>query len=104
MVASMQPGSVIVDIAVDQGGCVETTRATDYSAPTFVEEEVIHFGVTNMPAAVPRSASQALSAEIFPYIKLLLEEGLLPDGALATAINVQQGRIVHPAVAESLSH
>lgn len=104
MVASMQPGSVIVDIAVDQGGCVETTRATDYSAPTFVEEEVIHFGVTNMPAAVPRSASQALSAEVFPYVKLLLEEGLLPDGALATAINVQQGRIVHPAVAESLSH
>jgi len=104
MVASMQPGSAIVDIAVDQGGCVETTRATDYSAPTFVDEGVIHFCVTNMPAAVPRSASQALSAEVLTFVKLLLAEGLGKEGALATAINVQQGRIVNPAVAESLSH
>jgi alanine dehydrogenase len=101
MVISMKAGSVIVDIAVDQGGCVETTKATDYSAPTYIEEDVVHFAVTNIPAAVPRSASQALSAELLPYVKLLLEDG--PEGKiLESAVNVKQGRIVHPAVELSL--
>jgi alanine dehydrogenase len=102
MVASMAPGSVIVDISVDQGGCVETTKATDYSAPTYIEEEVVHFAVTNMPAAVPRSASQALSAELLPYVKQLLEEGIVKGGSLSSGVNVEHGRIVHPAVAQSL--
>ena len=102
MVKSMQPGSVIVDIAVDQGGCVETTRPTDYSAPTYIEEEVVHFAVTNMPAAVPRSASQALSAELLPYVKLLLEEGVTKESVISSGINIEKGRIVHPAVARSL--
>ena len=102
MVKSMQAGSVIVDIAVDQGGCVETTRPTDYSAPTYIKEEVVHFAVTNMPAAVPRSASQALSAELLPYVKLLLEEGVAKGNVISSGINVEQGRIVHPAVARSL--
>ena len=101
MVISMKTGSVIVDIAVDQGGCVETTKATDYSAPTYIEEGVVHFAVTNIPAAVPRSASQALSAELMPYLRLLLEEGVKGE-TLATAVNVEQGRIVHPAVELSL--
>ncbi len=101
MVISMKTGSVIVDIAVDQGGCVETTKATDYSAPTYIEEDVVHFAVTNIPAAVPRSASQALSAELMPYLRLLLEEGMKGE-TLATAVNVEQGRIVHPAVELSL--
>ncbi len=101
MVVSMKAGSVIVDIAVDQGGCVETTKATDYSAPTYVDEGVIHFAVTNIPAAVPRSASQALSAELLPYVRLLLEEGVKGE-TLATAVNIEQGRIVHPAVELSL--
>ncbi|MFW2441041.1 MAG: alanine dehydrogenase [Arenicellales bacterium] len=101
MVISMKVGSVIADIAVDQGGCVETTKATDYSAPTYTEEGVVHFAVTNIPAAVPRSASQALSAELLPYIRLLLEEGVKGE-TLATAVNVEQGRIVHPAVELSL--
>jgi alanine dehydrogenase len=101
MVASMKAGSVIVDIAVDQGGCVETTKATDYSSPTYIEEDVVHFAVTNIPAAVPRSASQALSAELLPYLKLLLDEGVKTE-ALASAVNVEQGRIVHPAVELSL--
>ena len=101
MVASMKSGSVIVDIAVDQGGCVETTKATDYSAPTYVEEGVVHFAVTNIPAAVPRSASQALSAELLPYVMLLLADG--PEGKkLESAVNVKQGRVVHPAVELSL--
>ena len=102
MVASMAPGSVIVDISVDQGGCVETTKATDYSAPTYIEEEVVHFAVTNMPAAVPRSASQALSAELLPYVRQLLEEGVVKGGSLSSGVNVERGRIVHPAVAQSL--
>ncbi len=101
MVSSMKSGSVIVDIAVDQGGCVETTKATDYSAPTYIEEDVVHFAVTNIPAAVPRSASQALSAELLPYVRLLLEEGVRGE-VFASGINVEKGRIVHPAVAQSL--
>lgn len=101
MVIGMKPGSVIVDIAVDQGGCVETTKATDYSAPTYIEEDVVHFAVTNIPAAVPRSASQALSAELLPYVRLLLTERVKGE-ALASAVNIEQGRIVHPVVAQSL--
>jgi len=101
MVIGMKAGSVIVDIAVDQGGCVETTKATDYSAPTYIEEDVVHFAVTNIPAAVPRSASQALSAELLPYVRLLLAERVIGE-ALASAVNVEQGRIVHPVVAQSL--
>jgi len=101
MVISMKAGSVIIDISVDQGGCVETTKATDYSAPTYIEEGVVHFAVTNIPAAVPRSASQALSAELLPYVRLLLEEGAKGE-VLASGINVEQGRIVHPVVAQSL--
>jgi alanine dehydrogenase len=101
MVASMKTGSVIVDIAVDQGGCVETTKATDYSAPTYVEAGVVHFAVTNFPADVPRSASQAFSAELLPYVMLLLADG--PEGkTIERAVNVKQGRVVHPAVELSL--
>jgi alanine dehydrogenase len=98
----MASGSVIVDISVDQGGCVETTKATDYSAPTYIEEEVVHFAVTNMPAAVPRSASQALSAELLPFVSILLDEGVTKGSTLSSGVNIEQGRIVHPAVAESL--
>ena len=103
MVGEMKPGSVIVDISVDQGGCIETTRPTDYMAPTYVHEGVVHFAVTNMPGAVPRTASQALSAELTPYILRLAAPGGLEDGELKTGINVQAGRIVHPAVAQALA-
>ena len=102
MVSSMRPGSAIVDIAVDQGGCVETTRPTDYTAPTYVEEGVTHFAVTNMPAAVPRSATQALSAEVAPWIMKLASGQLDEDAALRAGINVRDGQVVHPAVAASL--
>jgi alanine dehydrogenase len=63
----MQPGSVIADISVDQGGCIETTRPTTWTDPTYIEHGVVHFTVTNMPGAVPRTSSQALSAAIAPY-------------------------------------
>lgn len=103
MVKRMRPGSAIIDISVDQGGCIETTRPTTYENPTYVEEGVIHFGVTNMPGAVPRTASQALSAAITPYIGRLANPDGLQDPALAAGINVKAGRITHPAVAEALA-
>ena len=103
VVKRMRPGSVIVDIAVDQGGCIETTRPTDYTDPTYVKHGVIHFAVTNMPGAVPRSASQALSAALIPYVQRLAEPDWEQDAALKAGINVKGGRIVHPAVAESTS-
>jgi len=93
-VRSMQPGSVIIDISVDQGGCIETTRPTNYDAPTFLWEGVVHYGVTNMPGAVPRTASQALSAALVPYILRLAEPGWETQPDLAAGINVQAGKTV----------
>ena len=98
MVRNMRQGSVIIDISVDQGGCIETTRPTDYNQPTFVWEGVVHFGVTNMPGAVPRSASQALSAALVPYILHLTQTGWESNTELAAGINVQAGKVVHPAL------
>ncbi|MDA8389545.1 MAG: alanine dehydrogenase [Gammaproteobacteria bacterium] len=102
MVRAMRRGSVIVDIAIDQGGCVETMRPTDYRAPTYMEEGVVHFGVTNMPGAVPRTAAQALSATILPYV-LALADGGVRDPRLRGGLNVVEGGIAHPAVAASLA-
>jgi len=98
MVETMQAGSVIVDIAVDQGGCIETSRPTDYSQPTFERHGVTHFGVTNMPGAVPRSASQALSAAILPWVERLCADEWREESALVAAINVEAGKVVHPAL------
>jgi alanine dehydrogenase len=98
MVKTMQPCSVIVDISVDQGGCIETTRPTDYSQPTFQVHGVTHFGVTNMPGAVPRSSSQALSAAILPWVERLAGPDWHDEPALAGAVNVEAGKVVHPAL------
>jgi alanine dehydrogenase len=98
MVRQMQPGSVIIDISVDQGGCIETTHPTDYNQPTFLWEGVVHFGVTNMPGAVPRSASQALSAALVPYILRLGQAGWESGPDLAAGVNVSAGKVVHPAL------
>ena len=103
MVAQMKPGSVIVDIAVDQGGCIETTRPTDYMQPTYVEEGVVHFAVTNMPGAVPRSASQALSTVLTAFVLRLAAKDGLSDRHIKDGINIAGGQIVHPAVAQSLA-
>jgi alanine dehydrogenase len=97
-VASMQDGSVAVDIAVDQGGCIETTRPTTYRSPTYIEEGVVHFCVTNMPGAVPRSASQALSAALMRYLLILLQADWRTDARLSAAINVEAGKVVLPAL------
>lgn len=98
MVRAMEKGSVVVDISVDQGGCIETTRPTTYADPTYVWEGVVHFTVTHMPGAVPRTASQALSAAIAPYASRLAAgawEGFAP---LKAGINVMDGKVVHPAL------
>lgn len=97
-VRRMQPGSVIVDISVDQGGCIETTRPTHYDAPTYAWENVVHFAVTNMPGAVPRTASQAISAALIPYTIALAGTGPRATPALALGINVESGKLVHPAL------
>jgi alanine dehydrogenase len=101
-VRGMKPGSVIVDVAVDQGGCIATTRPTDWEHPSFLDHGVVHFAVTNMPGAVPRTASQALSTSLLPFVLRLAADGGLSDPALHSGINVQEGKIVHPAVAEAL--
>ncbi len=103
LVRRMKPGSVIIDISVDQGGCIETIRPTDYDHPTYIEHGVVHFGVTNMPGAVPRTASQALATVLTPYVLKLAANGGLKDPILAKGINVTGGKIVHPAVAAALT-
>jgi len=103
MVASMKPGSVIVDVAVDQGGCVETTRPTSHSEPTYFVNGVLHYCVPNMPGAVPRTSTYALTNQTLPYTLELAGKGF--DGAvraspaLAKGVNVYQGQITHKAVA-----
>lgn len=99
MVRAMPAGSVIADISVDQGGCIETTRPVTYDDPVYREYAVIHFTVTNMPGAVPRTASQALSHAIIPYVRRIADApDLRGDKELASAINVRGGRVVHPAL------
>jgi len=97
-VAGMAAGSVIVDIAVDQGGCIETTQPTTYADPTYRVDDVVHFAVTNMPGAVPRTASQALSAALIPYVRALAEPGWEIHAGLHDGINVQAGQVIHPAL------
>jgi alanine dehydrogenase len=99
MVRSMEPGSVLVDISVDQGGCFETTRATTWADPTYVVHGVTHFAVTNMPGAVPKTSSEAICAAILPYVQRLASDGKWRDHVpLARGINVEGGKLVHPAL------
>jgi len=97
-IKTMQKGSVVVDISVDQGGCIETTHATTYQAPTYLCHDVLHFAVSNMPGAVPQSASQALSAAITPYVAQLAGDDWQYNRVLQQAVNVAAGEIVHPAL------
>lgn len=98
MVGSMQSGSVIIDISVDQGGCVASTHPTSYAEPTYVYEGVTHFAVTNMPGAVPRTASQVLSTALLPFVQELARDNWVENAALSGGINVQAGEVVHPAL------
>ena len=106
MVAQMKEGAVIVDIAVDQGGCVETIRPTTLLDPTYLVGAVLHYGVANMPALVPRTSTFALTNATLPYALELATRGVLTavraNPVLAKGVNVWGGKIVHPAVAEAL--
>lgn len=104
LVSKMRPGSVIIDVAVDQGGCIETLRPTSHSQPTYMEEGVLHFGVPNMPGAAPWTATQALNNSTLPYVLKLADRGvaaLKGDPALAQGLNVADGKIAYPAVQEA---
>ena len=105
MVASMRPGTVVVDVAIDQGGCIETARPTSHSDPTYLVDGVIHYCVTNMPGAVPRTSTLALSNVTLPYALELADHGLQEaarrDPALAKGINVLNGVVTYQAVAEA---
>ncbi|MEE4362062.1 MAG: alanine dehydrogenase [Pseudomonadales bacterium] len=106
MLRSMRPGSAVVDISIDQGGCIETSRPTTHSNPTFVEEGVVHYCVTNMPGAVAQTSAYALNAVTLPFVHALAELGteaaIAADPHLARGVNVRDGRIVHAIVAEAL--
>jgi alanine dehydrogenase len=106
MVSSMEAGSVVVDVAVDQGGCVETIRPTTHSAPTYLAHDVIHYGVANMPGAVPRTSTFALTNSTLPYVEAIagrgVEEAVRRDPGLALGINLWRGEVVCEGVAEAL--
>jgi alanine dehydrogenase len=105
MLRRMRPGSVLVDIAIDQGGCAETSRPTTHSDPVFVEEGVTHYCVANMPGAYARTATQALTNATCRYIELLADSGLAEacrlQPALVSGINVMNGKLTHKAVAQA---
>jgi len=107
MVRRMRPGSVLVDIAIDQGGCFETSRPTTHAAPTYVEEGVVHYCVTNMPGAVARTSTFALTNATLPFVLALADKGakeaLLDDPHLCNGLNIHAGQTTHIAVAQALS-
>lgn len=107
MLPSIPNGAVIVDVAVDQGGCVETTRPTTHSDPIFFVDGVLHYGVANMPGAVPRTSSLGLSNATLRYIQRIagmgLQKALSRDEGLAKGLNVHEGEVMHPAVADTFS-
>jgi alanine dehydrogenase len=106
LVKKMRPGSCIVDIAIDQGGCCETSRPTTHAKPTYVEEGVVHYCVTNMPGAVARTSTFALNNATLPFVLALAnkspQRALMDDPHLLGGLNVIGGRITHPAVASAL--
>jgi alanine dehydrogenase len=105
MVASMPQGSVVVDVSIDQGGCIETSRPTSHSTPVFVVHGVTHYCVTNMPGAYPRTATLALTAATLPYVLKLAGGGLAAvaaDPGFAKGVNTHAGRLRYAAVADAL--
>ncbi|MCS7030350.1 MAG: alanine dehydrogenase [Gloeomargarita sp. SKYG116] len=105
LVQQMKPGSVIVDVAVDQGGCVATSRPTTHTQPVYTRYGVLHYGVPNMPGAVPWTATQALNQSLLPYLLQLAEHGydaLKPGTPLGRGVNTMGGRLVHPALQDLL--
>jgi len=108
MVKTMKPGTVMVDISIDQGGCFETSHPTTHAEPTFVVDGVIHYCVANMPGAVPRTSTLALTNATLPYVRALADlgwrEAFRRDPGLAAGLNVHEGEITHEVVARALGH
>ncbi|MEW6237702.1 MAG: alanine dehydrogenase [Candidatus Omnitrophota bacterium] len=105
MVGRMEKGSVVVDVSIDQGGCVETSRPTTHSDPTFIVDGVVHYCVTNMPGAVAHTSTVALTNATFPYVMKLANRGFAAvkdDAALGKGVNVCHGRLTNEAVAQAL--
>jgi alanine dehydrogenase len=106
LVAAMRPGAVMVDVSIDQGGCFETSRPTTHADPVFEVDGVIHYCVTNMPGAVPRTSAFALNYAVLPFVTALADKGwrraVADDRHLRDGLNVAAGRLVHPAVAAAL--
>jgi alanine dehydrogenase len=106
MLKTMKPGAVLVDISIDQGGCFETSKATTHADPTFVVDGIIHYCVANMPGAVPRTSTFALTNATLPYVRALADFGwqaaFKRDPGLAAGLNVHAGQITHPVVARDL--
>jgi alanine dehydrogenase len=108
IIRAMRPGSVVVDVAIDQGGCFETSKPTTHADPTYVTDGVVHYCVTNMPGAVARTSTFALNNATLPYIVALADKGyrqaLLDDANLRAGLNIHRGRVTYRAVAENLGH
>jgi alanine dehydrogenase len=105
MLNTMKEGSVIVDVAIDQGGCAETSRPTTHGDPIYVVDGIIHYAVANMPGAYPRTSTLALTNATLPYVRILANRGIdraiKEDVALKSALNIYNGKIVHKAVSEA---
>jgi len=109
VVKSMKPGSVIVDVSIDQGGCIETSRPTTHENPTYIEEGVIHYCVTNMPGAYPRTATEALSLNVFPFLVDLvseenIEKALKKHAPLRRGVNTYKGHITIKEIADAFNY
>ncbi|TNF06527.1 MAG: alanine dehydrogenase [Gammaproteobacteria bacterium] len=107
MIGTMNPGSVVVDVAIDQGGCFETSKPTTHQQPTFVVDDVVHYCVSNMPGAVARTATQALNNVTLPFVLKLAESpvgALFQDANLRNGLNIHSGQVTHKGVADSLGY
>ena len=106
MLSSMNPGTVMVDVSIDQGGCFETSKPTTHDNPTFLENDIVHYCVTNMPGAVPLTATEALNKVTLSYVENLANNGIQnaldSDEHLRNGLNILDGKIVHPGVKEAL--
>ena len=106
MLPAMKPGSVVVDVAIDQGGCFETSRPTTHTDPTYVVDDVLHYCVANMPGAVPISSTWGLTNVTLPYIEAIADRGaaqaVMDNPALARGVNVVAGKVAYRPVAEAV--
>ncbi len=108
MIKTMKRGSVIVDVAIDQGGCVETSKPTTHGDPTYIVDNVVHYCVANMPGGVPRTSTFALNQATLPYLVKLANKGyqkaLSEDKNFLAGLNVCKGKVTYKAVADSFNH